>query len=138
MDPLLTDAQRRLCRQCIWTPSDFAAWIGGGMTRKEALRRLKQIDRECGGKLLTRTGGRKPEYTFSAPRLSRLRPELFAPTDVKATEAAVARLAELLGEVAAEQRRQAQITGETTRALREMKAQHRLRRKHVRHVNDMC
>jgi len=125
--PLLDEQQRRLRRQRIWTPSDFAAWMGGGMSRKEALRMLKKINREVGGKLLNESGEVKPEFWFCAARLSKLRPEFFAPTDPEATEAAIERFAEELGEVVAEQRRLALQTGENTRGIRDEKARRRTR-----------
>lgn len=124
---LLDETQRALCRKRIWTPADFAAWLGGGTSRKKALRILKGIDAEAGGALLTKSGEEKPEYCFSAARLSRLRPEYFLPVSVEATAAAIARLEEELGEVAAEQRRLAMQTGENTRGIREMKAARRSR-----------
>ena len=118
---LLDEVQRRLTKKRIWTPRDFAAWMGG-MSYREALRLLNRIDAEVGGKLLMRSGDIRPEYTFSAPRLSRLRPEFFAPVSVEATAAAIARLEEELAEVAALQKRMALQTGENTRGIRELRA----------------
>lgn len=120
---ILNDRQRQLRRKRIWTPSDFAEWLGGETSRKKALRILKQLDVELGGTLLKRSGVLKPEYTFSPSQLSRARPDLFE--RIEGIDLRVTELEEELGEVKAQQKRLALQTGANTRDIASLRRGHR-------------
>lgn len=117
---ILDDRQRRLRRKRVWTPSDFAEWLGGDTSRKVALRMLKQLDRELGGTLLIRTGTKKPEYSFVPAYLARMKGEYFE--RFEGLDLRVSELEEELGEVKAQQKRLALQTGVNTRDIANLRA----------------
>lgn len=119
-----TDALRR---KRIWTVTDFAAFLGEGVSKWQAREMLKRWDRESGGRLLMKTEGVNRLFRFAPSVLVKLHPEIF--DRVESLEIRVEELEEGLGELRAHTKRIVGQVGQNTRSIAKQSEQLRLFRK---------
>lgn len=75
MTALQSDHTKALLRKRLWTPADLGEWLG--ISSRAARSLLKRLHVESGGMLIMMSKGRKPEYTFFAATLAKVKPEIF-------------------------------------------------------------
>jgi hypothetical protein len=102
-----------LRKKRLWNVADFAAWCG--ISHKQALSLLKQLNAETGGMLLRTSGGKKPEYTFFVAALAKVKPEIFERVD--SLEARVDLLEEQMSERVVRERQIASQVGANSRDI---------------------
>ena len=98
------ERERQLRRKRLWNVADFALFLGGGTSHRQAKRLLLRWDRESGGRLLTPSEGRvNRRYEFAPAVLMKLHPEIF--DRIESLEARVDELEEGVGELRGRQKR---------------------------------
>lgn len=104
-----------LRRKRLWTASDFADFLGEGITARQARAILKRWDEESGGKLLIPSTGANRLFRFIPAMLMKMHPEIF--DRVESLEGRVEDLEEQLGETRAHQKRIVAQVGQNTRDI---------------------
>lgn len=107
-----------LRKKRLWNVADFAAWVG--ISHKQALTLLKQLNAETGGMLLRTGTGKRPEYTFFVAALAKVKPEVFERVD--SLESRVDALEEHMTERVTRERQMASQIGQNTRDIVRLKA----------------
>jgi len=102
-----------LRKKRLWNVADFAAWVG--ISHKQALSLLKQLNAEAGGMLLRSGTGKKPEYTFFVAALAKVKPEIFERVD--SLESRVDALEDQMEERVTRERQLAAAIGQNTRDI---------------------
>lgn len=110
------EIRKKLRRKALWTVGDFAIYMGGDMTHKQALAQLKRYDEELGGRMFRRTRGTNRRYMFFWAALAKHDPDAFVDDPIEMQQR-MDIVEDTVGEMKIHQRNLAAQTGQNTRDI---------------------